>query len=91
MSCEGVRCRHAPHCRWMLVAFGLFLALGSGSPFCGAVSTAPRSELPRPAVQSPTYLSDGDAQRFSDAGYTTRSAVYGTASEKMAQEDPELT
>lgn len=39
------------------------------------------------AVLSPTYLSDSDAQRFSEAGYSERSAVYGTASEKMAKEE----
>eukprot|EP00435_Cladocopium_sp_Y103_P000130 s3723_g1.t1 len=68
--------RHVFHSRhWMLVAFGLLLwhaGTPPGSPF---------------AVQSPTYLSDRDAQSFSEAGYTTRSAVYGTASEKMAQEE----
>lgn len=41
----------------------------------------------RRGVASPTYLSAGDAQRFAEAGYSERSAVYGTASEKMAQEE----
>lgn len=39
------------------------------------------------SVLSPTHLCEEDAARFTEAGYTKRSAIYGTASDKMAKEE----
>ncbi len=76
---------------WLFSLVGMFLLEaepGFVTPIAqGYPRPAFRSATTVSAVLSPTYLSDSDAQRFSEAGYSERSAVYGTASEKMAKEE----
>jgi len=68
------------------VSISKSLALPSRRSFVSCCSSSSQTEEQTQFVDvvTPTYISEEDAGRFAEAGYTVRSAIYGTVQDKDA-------